>query len=398
MDHKLKILIHSVSSQIRSGYGKVTKYVSSGLHDAGFNVVVSAYYGIEQGGPIIINNVPHLPCDKTRGAFGKDSCIYHYKTLKMDIALLITDFWAFSWFSDRRNIARPYLYSPMDHVDYPEDILSIARNCDGVISLCKFQYEELKKKGINSVVIPHGVDTGIYKPLDREKCREAFNMPKDAFIIGIVGANADKEDRKAFTQMFRAVEEMLQNNPDIGDVRLFVHANPVDPRGLQLIRLAQRHNLLNITRFSEPLSFTASIPEEQMAMLYNSFDILLHTSRREGFGLCILESMACGTPVIATNFSSMPELVEGHGWLVDILPELIETPIFGYTAIPSYKSIVKALEDAYYHPEKIEKYGKESRKFALDYDWKLIIEKKWIPYMEEVESEIYSTSLKERRL
>ena len=56
------------------------------------------------------------------------------------------------------------------------------------------------------------------------------------------------------------------------------------------------------------------IPYHEMPLLYNSVDILLMPTVREGMSLAVLEAMACGLPVVVTNCSSMPELIdEGKG-------------------------------------------------------------------------------------
>lgn len=54
------------------------------------------------------------------------------------------------------------------------------------------------------------------------------------------------------------------------------------------------------------------VPHEAMPQLYNKCDILLFPTVREGFGLAAAEAMACGLPVVASNCSSLPELV-AHG-------------------------------------------------------------------------------------
>ncbi|MEG1916315.1 MAG: glycosyltransferase family 1 protein [Muribaculaceae bacterium] len=59
------------------------------------------------------------------------------------------------------------------------------------------------------------------------------------------------------------------------------------------------------------------IPIEDIAYLYNGAWLFLYTSLREGFGIPILESMACGTPVITGNVSSMPEVAGDGGMLVN---------------------------------------------------------------------------------
>lgn len=52
------------------------------------------------------------------------------------------------------------------------------------------------------------------------------------------------------------------------------------------------------------------VPYEQMHRLYQQADVLLFPTRREGFGLCVAEAMACGLPVVSSRCSAIPELVD----------------------------------------------------------------------------------------
>jgi len=56
-----------------------------------------------------------------------------------------------------------------------------------------------------------------------------------------------------------------------------------------------------------------------LLQLYNAADMLLAPSTHEGFGITLLEAMACGTPVITANTSAMPEVVGDAGVLIDPL-------------------------------------------------------------------------------
>lgn len=60
------------------------------------------------------------------------------------------------------------------------------------------------------------------------------------------------------------------------------------------------------------LKCVGRVPHASMPQLYNTADILLFPTVREGFGLAAAEAMACGLPVVATNCSALPELVD-HG-------------------------------------------------------------------------------------
>src|SRR5262249_42829514 len=55
------------------------------------------------------------------------------------------------------------------------------------------------------------------------------------------------------------------------------------------------------------------IPADELALWYNSADVFLYPSVFEGFGLPVLEAMACGTPVITSNVSSLPEVAANAG-------------------------------------------------------------------------------------
>ena len=63
--------------------------------------------------------------------------------------------------------------------------------------------------------------------------------------------------------------------------------------------------------------FTGYISDEDLPALYNAADLFVYPSLFEGFGLLPLESMACGTPVITSNTSSLPEVVGDAGIMID---------------------------------------------------------------------------------
>ncbi|GIK57814.1 MAG: glycosyltransferase family 4 protein [Chloroflexi bacterium] len=61
--------------------------------------------------------------------------------------------------------------------------------------------------------------------------------------------------------------------------------------------------------------FTGYVPDEELPLWYNAAELLVLPSVYEGFGLPALEAMACGTPVVAANSSSLPEAVGNAGLL-----------------------------------------------------------------------------------
>jgi len=66
-------------------------------------------------------------------------------------------------------------------------------------------------------------------------------------------------------------------------------------------------------RLTQDVTFTGFVPTSEVPLWYNSAEIFVYPSVFEGFGLPVLEAMACGTPVITSNVSSLPEVAEGVG-------------------------------------------------------------------------------------
>lgn len=81
------------------------------------------------------------------------------------------------------------------------------------------------------------------------------------------------------------------------------------------------------------------IPQEDMASLYSSAEVFLFPSLYEGFGIPPLEAMACGTPVIVSGVSSLPEVVEDAGILVP--PDDIENLAFQMQRLTRDRSLQK---------------------------------------------------------
>ncbi len=385
---KLRILWHSVAPWVASGYGKTTREVCTRLQKYGFEVIISAYYGAEPGG-IIPYQVTVLPSKE--GPFGIASAAQYSKQYHTDIGVLFTDWWAFSDFP--KIIPRATLYSPMDQLNYPEEIMKFTRDYYKIIGLCKWQQQCLSDAGIESDYIYHGVNVNVFKPVDKKEVRKKFGIKEDddVFIFGTVAANNDREDRKSHARSMKAMKYFLDQNPDIKNVIWLYHTSPNDSRGMPLLSISHKLGLDKIISFMDPSLASIMLTEEDLAALMNCFDVHLLCSKREGFGMPILETQACGVPNICHDFSSMTELVQGHGWLCKSLGyglNLETTPINAESATPDVYDIAKCIEDAYFHPDKVQKYGEESRKFALPFDWDNIVENQWVPLLDRMASEI----------
>jgi glycosyltransferase involved in cell wall biosynthesis len=111
-----------------------------------------------------------------------------------------------------------------------------------------------------------------------------------------------------------------------GLIRAYAHWKQVEPTAPPLVIAGGKgwyyHHIFELVetlKLTGAIHFPGYVPQETLPMWYNAATVFVYPSRFEGFGLPVLEAMACGTPVITSTASSLPEVTgtEGAAWLVD---------------------------------------------------------------------------------
>ena len=126
------------------------------------------------------------------------------------------------------------------------------------------------------------------------------------------------------------------------------------------------------------------LDDKAMARLFSCFDCLLNPSTHEGFGVPIIEAMACGVPVIANNFSSMRDLVEDGvtGYKTESAGKRF-TPIGSYVSEPCPESLYSLMETIY--ADDREGMGRRCRSFVEQhFDTNLVRDRHWYPFLEKL--------------
>lgn len=126
---------------------------------------------------------------------------------------------------------------------------------------------------------------------------EVSNIPGEKITVIYEGVTdnfkpASKKQQAEFKKKYKLPEEFVLATGGIGERK-------------NLKRIKQACNDYNLVIAGETISF---IPDEEMPLLYSSARVLLYPSLYEGFGLPVLEAMACGTPVVTSYNSSIPEI------------------------------------------------------------------------------------------
>jgi len=157
------------------------------------------------------------------------------------------------------------------------------------------------------ITVIHEAADPLYRPLDRADAlhfvRERFDLP-DRFILFV----STIEPRKNVPGLLRAYAQFLE------DYKLDVGLVLAGAKGWLHEEVFQLVEELGLQR---DCRFLGQVRREDLPYLYNAARCLVHPAFYEGFGLTPLESMACGTPAVVSNVSSLPEVVGDAALLVD---------------------------------------------------------------------------------
>lgn len=238
-----------------------------------------------------------------------------------EIVLLLADFYGarLGVFSDERSVdafhkVPAFHYAPIEGVGLPPSWRSLW-DLVTPIAMSEFGAREIAKiTGVLPPVVYHGIDTKVFRPVDKIAARKMFGgLPADSFVMLRTDRNMP---RKRYPSMLRAIAPVLASYPN---ARLLMHCRSSDEGGdlrdevsKYPAEIARRmHNTGIHDRHGIGLS------RDELNMLYNAADLYLSTSA-EGFGLTIAESLAAGTPVVAMDYSAVPEVVGPAGLLAPV--------------------------------------------------------------------------------
>jgi len=235
----------------------------------------------------------------------------------------------------------------------------IVEKSNKIITVSEFEKRRIadffKIDGRKLKAVYNGVSSHFKKIDDNNellKVKKKYNLP-DKFLF-FLGNTDPKKNTKG---VLKAFSDFCRLNNDYQLVMLDFEKNELEKILLEI----------NDTKLIERIHLTGYVVNTDLHDIYNLSTIFLYPSLRESFGIPMLEAMACGTPVITSNTSSMPEIADDAAFIIDpFKTEDITEAIF---------TLLKNTE----HREKlIEKGYKRSSKFT----WKVMAENVHKIYME----------------
>ena len=343
-----RIAWYSNACHVPSGYGMQTAQVVHQMAKDNHEVAVVANHGA-QVMMQCAHNHPILPEGLMR--YSVDVAGENIKSWIGDqpgFGVVLFDLWPLAGIDAMKELNLA-CWTPVDHQPLPPLVARfLAEGGHHAIAMSRFGEQELLKAGVpreEVTYIPHGIDTAVFN--DRGKgARAAMGLPEDCFLVVTNAANRGRIPiRKAFGEMADAMATFMRDRPD---VYWMIHTEPQGlSEGVNLPRLMQATGVdSQRVRYPNPIQFRNGIPQDAIASLYSAADVQLLTSMGEGFGIPAVESQACGTPVIVSDFSAQPELVGAHGKKVPV--QRVWDEFQGsFFAIPNVAAIITSLQEVY---------------------------------------------------
>jgi glycosyltransferase involved in cell wall biosynthesis len=300
------ILIVTDFSPKGSGYFSILSSVASGLYNAGHDVKVVGfeYRGEEHNFPFSV-----IPCPNMNDAAAMT------KNLDVlwgvDLVLVGFDIPQQLFFLDTFK-DRKFKYVAITPIENPPLCMTWAIglfNADHVFCISELGTQAMRDKMLTNVshlvvgLSPHWLPL---LPDERKSARKVLGISDDTFLIM---ANADNQERKNLDGMFRTIQHLKQ--PDV-KIKLLIVTRENNPYGWKLRDLARDYDIEK-----ELMVFERGLTQEQLRLFYGVSDVFFQTSKAEGLGMPVLEAIACGCPVVATDTGAMTELLaDGRGLLV----------------------------------------------------------------------------------
>jgi glycosyltransferase involved in cell wall biosynthesis len=213
---------------------------------------------------------------------------------------------------------------------------------DKILSTSNFMARQIKRYTMKEIAItPFGIDLNKFTP---NNVRTTFKT--GSLILGTTKALEERYGNEYIIRAFRIVKDKLTSLP----LKLMLVGS--GSRELYLKGLVKELQLEDDT------IFTGNVPHDEISQYYNMFDIFLALSaENESFGVSILESLACETPVIVSRVGGFTELIRNEETGL-----IVESKNIQETA----DAIIRLILDKHLR----EQLGKNGRQFVIqNYNW-----------------------------
>ena len=410
-----RILFCTEAHYLPTGYSVYTKELLTRLHaDPRFEVAELACYASDESvkqnakGWKIYGNQPERNTPEWNEykssptyEFGEYTFNHVLLDFKPDFVMDIRDWWMFE-FQQRSTYRDFYSWTIMPTVDaFPQNKqwMDTFATADAVFAYSEFGRDVLLNqcRDLNFIDVASPCASQNFSPVpDKEAHKESLGLTADSFIFGTVMRN---QRRKLYPDLFKTFREFLDTTK-ASNAFLYCHTYYPDV-GWDIPELLQEYDLTNRVLFtykckncghiepcffkdtfnhcrqcnsfkSELVGVNNKIEEEDLAQVYNLFDVYVQYANSEGFGMPQLEASQSGVPIMTVSYSAMDSVGDNIGAIkIPLLTLQTECETGCKRAIPNNDfTLLKFVELYGMRKEKLKQLGFGMRQKTLQrYNW-----------------------------
>jgi glycosyltransferase involved in cell wall biosynthesis len=372
---KIKLLLIA-DGGVATGFARVSQSIAENLNPEEFEIhQIAVNYN---GDPYKLKNPNHVLYPARLGGdyLGLGRVKEMVDKVKPDVIFIINDPWLVNDYLTRIPIEyRVVAYVPIDAKPIDSVWVSNIQKINQLITYTNYgksAFTDQIPEFADIKILPHGVDTSKFFPVDKMLARKKLGIPEDAFIVFNGNRN---QPRKRVDLTIKAFAKFVQDKPD--NVRLYLHMGTVDA-GWDIDKLCKRYGVYErLIKTADNISPSSYVSDEDLNYIYNACDVGFNTSMGEGWGLISVEQSCCGIPQIVPNYSATAEIYSPSEAL-HLNVERIEPHqhILTEGCIIDIDHAAQCLNELYYNRELGQELAENAfRKFASpEYSWKVISE------------------------
>lgn len=362
-----------------TGMGIVCKNLALGLSSFPIRVIYFGRFGQATGfakEPIMHDdaiNYDLVPCEG--GVWRPSTVIRAVEHYGVDYIFTEDDFFSAGGLvrAARKTKRQLHFLTPIDSLPIHPRAHDIFKQCTKVY-VPNSSYKLIK----NGVLLPHGVDTNIFYPVDVER-------DPDIFTFVWIGRD---EPRKALGRFIRAFQKVYKQV----ECQAIIHSDWRAKMGQRTARYLRYKRELPIILNQMELG-----PQSNVRRVLNAGDVFVCTSKAGGFEMGITEALACGLPALVTDWTFMNEVIENHhnGFAIPIVDNCGDTvtlwngkrwgvPLGRVWGNISIHALVDAMRYCVRNPDVVKEMGQHAIQYVKKkYNWTRIAGKLYVEMMVE---------------
>lgn len=301
-----KVLFLSDFTPTGSGYLNISAPLCAGMSDMGYEVKA---IGMGYKGEPHDYNFSVIPCLDFKDAHGM---IHNLKQLwNFDVFVVALDITHQIFFIDalRQENIKHIGITPLENPPLRKSWMMGLSQLNWTFFISEIATQAAQDAGLkNSSYIQIGLNTELWRlptKEERENVRRNMNLDNKFVILTV----ADNQERKNPIYGYDIVSMVKKSGVPIKHIHVTRENNP---QGMSIRDYAEEVGISN-----DLMVIERGIGVKELISLYWAADVFLLPTKAEGLGMPILESMACGTPVVATDTGAVTELLrDGRGFLI----------------------------------------------------------------------------------